>query len=640
MNHRLSLVCLSLVAASACLPERFRPASDSGDAEARDDVALADRTVIEAAIDVAVMDDVAAPDARPDALSDATVESGADATVESGADATPDAARDAAPDVIVDSGVCALACTANAACVASACVARNCQGVKEIALARGDSWSERSATIDPDGAGPETAINVFCANDGAGEPREYLDVSSATNHAETPDLNPGCGLWRTNWSRVRLLIEQRGASTTYAIDSSDFRFTTDTVDAGCRSGTWYQGNRIANPNSPFHRMYGVGNACEYRSLRQFFRADLRGTGFRFPPDRVSRYKIANFSSGQANSFVFSEGAYGYRVSVDATCGGIVPIEWDTGGPGEPAPPAGLSVPPEQSSTWRIPILRAQTPSADPAPGSACATPIPAAPIGSDRRRSGVFQSFFSAISGPAPDGAGCNPDPGVTRALWISVEVPAGEQRRFVSESPLSHTTVIRRVESCSNVCADRSGPSGDGIGQPFVMLDNRMGATPRTFMLAVSPRNSASFTVPNLFATFVVQPVLDASCHLVTNANAATTLGAPTMIAPAAGAVASRTVTVEWSLGRCATGAYVEHCRDRFCNSSYCMDRGMPIPCTTHIPAMSPRFDLHFREPGRYFLRMRSLRFWIPAYLPPTESIYNDEPLSVYTDPVEIVVP
>lgn len=644
MNRYSVMASVVLFATGACLPERFRSATDaSDDSAARSDgTSMPDRVATDGAADVIAIDDVAtmdapsADDARADSMADSTADS-----MTALPDARPDAAPDAIADAAPDAAVCAGGCTANSACVSGACVARNCQGVQELRARGSMPLDDDNYSIDPDGAGAETSFTVFCAGL-AGTAREYLPVDPSLNILRTVDSNTvpptsmnDCGAWDTRWSRVRLLIDTSGASPKYAIDSSDFRYTTESVAATCQTGTLYQTTRSPMANNPYHRMYGVSHACEYRSLNQYFRGSLINTGFRFPADRVSHYKIENYSSGQANTFAQWEGAYGYVVSVDAQCGSIVPIDWDRGAGGEPAAAADGTPPTAQSLTWRIPIVRAATLGADPAYGATCSTPVVTASIGSDVRRSGLFQARYSALPGTAPTGASCQSAGMPSEALWLSVEVPAMSQRRLVAESSNVDPAILRVVNACGGDCTTVSAPSTLPVsGTTFVILDNRTNPMPRTFYVAASARNASS-RVGNGTMNFVVQRVDEAACHSILPGMPGT-LSNPTLnsVTPD-----GRRLTIDWSLGTCATGAYVEVCRDATCSTSYCFDRSTPIPCSYHIPAMSPRFDINFRESGTYFVRMRSLRFWMPGAA--GEPVYGSEVLTTTpTTPQLVVIP
>ncbi|MFO0558558.1 MAG: hypothetical protein U0269_11120 [Polyangiales bacterium] len=641
MNRHSAMIALVALSAGACLPERFRSASDAADDGAsRDDgAAMPDRSTPEASADVAPIDDVVSmdsiedsmsslPDARPDALADAL----ADATIEAGADAVADARPDAA--------VCAPSCSANSACVAGACVARSCLGVRETRMAAGMGLTDGDYTIDPDGVGAEAPFTVYCADLATVTPREYLPVEPLQNLLRTLDSNTqpptssnDCGVWETRWSKVRLLIDTTGASPKYAIDSSDFRFTSEIVDPRCTSGRLYTVTRTMMTNNPYHRIYGVSHACEYRSLNQFFRSSLRNTGFRFPSDRVSRYKIENYSSGQANTFARWEGAYGYVVSVDAQCGSIVPVEWDRGAPDEPAADPDGTPPTAQSLTWRIPIVRAATPSSDPAPGASCANPIVTAPIGSDLRRSGLFQSLFSALPGMAPTGASCQSAAMPAEAVWLSVEVPAMSQRRLVAEASNVDPAILRVVNACGGDCSQVSAPSTvPNAGTSFVILDNSTNPAPRTFYVAASARSPASMLGTG-FMNFVVQRVDVPACNPVVPGSPGG-LAIPSLNGTT---VNGRRLTLDWSLGTCATGAYAEVCADSTCSVSFCSNGGRAVPCSYHMPAMSPRFDINFRTSGTYYVRLRSLRFWIPGAA--GEPVYGSEVLTPTTTMPQMVV-
>lgn len=641
MIKRSSLTAaLVTLALGACLPSRFRAASDATNEDSsREDVATADDrsatdATTDAIMDVTMIDDVtvldapsdttiAATDGRSDVFSDAPAESGSDA--------------DAAP--APDGATCSTACTANSACVAGACVARSCRGVQELRNLAGLGLSDSDYTIDPDGAGPETPFSVYCA-DLAMTPLEYLSVSPGQNVLRTVDSNTipvtstnDCGAWETRWTRVRLLIDRSGSSPKYAIDSSDFRFVNETIDPPCASGNLYRTTRTNMVRNPYHRMYGVSHACEYRGLNQHFRANIANTGFRFPPDRISRFKIENYSSGQANSFAMWEGAYGFVIGVDAQCGSIVPIEWDRGGPGEPPAAADGTPPIAQSSTWRIPIVRSVTMDADPAPGASCAQPVITAPLGSDLRRSGLFQARFSALPGSAPTGANCQNSGLPSEAVWLSVEVPAMTQRRLVAESNPSDPAILRVVNACGGDCAQVSAPSTIPMsGTTFVILDNSANPAARTFLVAASSRNGSSRFGTN-FMNFVVQRVDVPACNSVLPSNS-TGLGLPSLTNTS---VNGRTLTLSWSLGTCATGAYAELCTDAACTTSYCSNGRDPVPCSYHMPAMSPTFDINFRTSGTFFVRLRSLRFWIPGSA--GEPVYGSEVITPTTTSAQMVV-
>ncbi|MBL8685079.1 MAG: hypothetical protein JNK05_38235 [Myxococcales bacterium] len=614
------------LAFGACLPERFRSPTDATSQDTTREDVTSDRAVEDTTVVDVPTNDVPEMDAA-DVVVDVATDTLRDAATESSADVA---------DVASDTGTCAAPCTANSACVSGTCVARSCLGVRELRMG---SATDGEYTIDPDGAGAETPFTVYCA-DLASTPREYLSVDPSRNILRTVDSNTipvtstnDCGNWDTRWSRVRLLIDTRGASPTYAIDAGDFRFVSETVAPACMSGNLFRTTRLNMANNPYHRIYGAPHACEYRGLNQYFRGNLSNTGFRFPPDRVSRYKIENFSSGQANSFAMWEGAYGYVVAVDAQCGSLVPVEWDRGSPGEPAAAADGTPPTAQSDTWRIPIVRATTPDADPPPGASCNNPIVTAPLGSDLRRSGLFQAKFSTLPGMAPTGASCESAGMPAEAVWLSVEVPAMTQRRLVAESGNTDPVILRVVNACGGDCTTVSTTSTiPSSGTTSVVLDNRMNPMARTFYVAASSRSSSS-RFGERAMNFVVQRV-EPSCHSIIPGTPAG-LSLPTLNGTS---VDGRRLTLDWSLGACATGAYAEICRDAGCSTSYC-GGGSAVPCSYHMPAMSPRFDINFRSAGTYYVRLRSLRFWIPGA--GGEPVYGSEVItSTTTTPQLVVIP
>jgi len=256
-------------------------------------------------------------------------------------------------------------------------------------------------------------------------------------------------------------------------------------------------------------------------------------------------------------------------------------------------------------------------------------PVVTAPLGSDLRRLGLFQARFSGLPGTAPTGANCQSAGMPSEALWLSVEVPAMSQRRLIAEASNVDSAILPVVSACGGDCSSVSAPSSLPMsGTTFVILDNRTNPMPRTFHVAASARNASS-RFGNATMNFVVQRVDEPARHSILLGMPGT-LSVPTLNSTTPSA---RRLTLDWSLGTCATGAYVEVCRDPTCSSSYC---GGTLPCSYHVPARSPRFDINFRESGAYFVRMRSLRFWIPANR--GEPMYGSEVLTMATTQMVVI--
>lgn len=594
---------------AACLPDRFRDGDSAIDSGAdRSDI---DATSADSADTSAPQDGADASDASMDVPADnATVSDAADVfSADTMNDATDDAREAGA-----DGGACA-PCTANEACVAGACVARNCQGVRERIVMMGGSTADTTTMIDPDGAGPESAFSVHCA-DLATTPKEYIAVPPATNRRVNVNEG-GCDNWTTEWSRVRLLIDTSGARPAYAVDAADFRFTNDIANAACRSSAGFQAVRVTQPNSVGRRLWGVAESCTFSGFNNYAQVDLLGTGFRFPAERFRRYKFETYSAVQAGLFVVPQSAYSYRVAAEAMCGAAVPYEFDRVSDGLPAYGMDTGYPPEFIATFRVPIERASTLAADPAPGSSCESPLPVNPIGWDISQSGVVTTFFGRFTSRAPTGAMCAPS-GSPEALWIRVEVPAMTRRRLTAvSSTAADTAGLRVVDRCDGTCSLVNTTVGLP-GRTSVMLDNSTGATARTFVIAVNANNASSITdLGNPRVSFFTQTVEPASCFSVTVPNAGTTLVPPSQDAPVDGFVASgRRVTFRTTLAQCATGSILEYCQNPTCTMSLCGS----IPCRIDVPAATPEFTVSFPQAGRYYWRMKSVRRWMPAVSPETE--------------------
>lgn len=619
---------------AACLPDRFRDGDGAIDSGAdRSDLDATDATDVTSAdsADTGAMQDVA------DVLDGSMDASDADATapMSDAADATSGDAADSgadARDAASEAGVCATLCTANEACVAGACVARNCQGVRErIALVDG-GVADTTAMIDPDGAGPESAFSVLCA-DMASAPKEYIPVPAATNRRVNVGEAAPCSEWTTQWSHVRLLIDTSGGRTSYAVDAADFRFATDVVTPACRADATFTNVRSMQPSSIARRIWSVSEACSYNGLNNFAEADLTGSGFRFPADRARRFKFEPFSSGQATLFVIPQSAYSYRIAGDAICGRVVPFEFDRAPAGLPDVTTGAGYAPEFIATFRVPIERAAHPTMDAAPGSSCDTPLPVNPIGWDLSWSGVVTVPYSAFRGTAPSGAGCSPS-GSTQAVWVSVELPPMTMRRLTAVSTTAADyTGLRLVDRCDGTCS--TVVTSVGLpGRTSVVLDNSTGATARTFVIAVNAETVASVSgTARVF--FVTQPVEPMSCFDVTVANAATRLAAPTQNAPADSAVAtSRRVTFRTTLPECATGSVLEYCTNASCTTSLCGS----MPCRIDVPAATPEFTVSFPQAGTFYWRVKSVRRWMPAAMGEFE--YDPIPVGAPGPTRAIVVP
>jgi len=211
---------------------------------------------------------------------------------------------------------------------------RDCFAARRAALGSGETPADGEVTIDPDGAGPFPAFEVYCAEMDTPRPAPYLIVDPEDNVSQSRYLNcPDCTFFRRNIERLRLVIDY----------TPEVRVRVDVRDnVGTTGGTARDGRERAScglpapapcegwPESEFSNSWIAISSCAFEEPTAQSVGDLRGTPFVFRSDLPSRFGIVGDVFGPMRpSAILDADRKRMTIQFAAGCGGYSIIDWET-----------------------------------------------------------------------------------------------------------------------------------------------------------------------------------------------------------------------------------------------------------------------------------------------------------------------